>query len=585
MRSRSRLRVSVAAVWLLVVAAIADAAGAQRLRMTIDRSELTIGESAILEVTVEGSLRAKPRLPELPDFEVHHLKSRSEIDYVNGRVSRHITHRWSLTPVSTGEFRIGPAEVEIGGQLHASRSLAVRVLPASRRPPEPAAVFVSASVSERRPFVGQQVLYSWRFYHRVRVAGARLDPLDLDPFLVEDLGEVRKYRTTWGGSEYQVSELRKALFAQRPGRVVLPATRLQVEVVAASARRRRPSPFDDFFGSRVETESRVLRSEPIELEVRPLPPSPPGFSGLVGSFTVATWLSDSEPVVGESVTQKITVSGAGNVHRIGRPDLATPPGFKVYEDEAATSLDRSGLGLEGSRTFSRALVPMAPGSATIPGVKLVYFDPSRESYEIASSPAVTVEVSPGAGREELRLTEATGSSGGREPVRILAEDVRPIVRDPESVRPRRLPSGLLWLVAPPLVFGLLAAVRHRTERSATDLEVQRRRRRRARHRALGALRRSRRDPEGVSAAAAFRILRHYIGDKAGREGGTLTAPECASILTALGVEPSTVAEVGTFLDELAAAQYGSRPDDGSGWQEERLRGLLRSLERQLGRSR
>jgi hypothetical protein len=64
------------------------------------------------------------------------------------------------------------------------------------------------------------------FYNRARVADPRLDALDLAGFLVEDLGAVRTFRATEGGVEYEVSEIRKALFAQRPGTITIPPSRL-----------------------------------------------------------------------------------------------------------------------------------------------------------------------------------------------------------------------------------------------------------------------------------------------------------------------------------------------------------------------
>ena len=109
----------------------------------------------------------------------------------------------------------------------------LRVLPAAARPRSSRPVFVTASVSNTNPYVGEQVLFVWRFYYRARIADPRIDSLDLGEFLVEDLGEVRNLQATEGGVQYEVSEIRKALFAQRPGTFVIPPSRLTVQLVQA----------------------------------------------------------------------------------------------------------------------------------------------------------------------------------------------------------------------------------------------------------------------------------------------------------------------------------------------------------------
>ncbi len=91
-----------------------------------------------------------------------------------------------------------------------------------------------------------------------------------------------------------MSEIRKALFAQRPGTITIPPSRLVVQLVQSSQPRRGidpfdgvSSPFDEFFG-RMRTETVNLVTEPITVTARALPPAPAGFSGLVGDFTVTS---------------------------------------------------------------------------------------------------------------------------------------------------------------------------------------------------------------------------------------------------------------------------------------------------------
>jgi hypothetical protein len=573
--------------WPLLAAIVgvlgARAADAQALRLTISRAEITTEEQAVLALTVEGG-GAEPKAPPMSGFRARYHGAEQQISFVNGRMSRSVTYRWVLQPLEVGEFTIGPAELEVDGEIRRSNSFTVRVLAAADRPRSERPVFLTASVSDQRPFAGEQVVFVWRFYRRARVADPRLETLDLGGFLVEDLGDVRMFTTTEGGVEYEVSEIRKALFAQRPGTITIPPSRLDVQLVHPSRRQPSPfdgrvsSPFDEFFGQ-LRTESQVLVTEPLGVEVRPLPPAPADFSGLVGSFTIASTLSATAVAVGESLTQKITVSGAGNLHLMGDLPLDELEGFKVYRDQPTVEIDRSGARLTGAKTFTRALVPLEAGEVTVPETRLVYFDPESERYVTAIAKAVVLDVAPGEGPEDLKLTESMSSSRGKVAVQILGDDVRPIHRDLDAVRRPRGPAlAPLLLAAPPLVYLGLLLVRRRQLRHRSDSGL--RRRRTALRRALGEIGGG---PGPIEPSAASGILRRYVGDRVGAAGGALTAHDCAERLARRGVGDAEVAAVTAFLTRLDAADYGGGA--GATVEKAELRDLLERLERELRRER
>ena len=43
-------------------------------------------------------------------------------------------------------------------------------------------VFVTVQVSTDKPYVGEQVIYTWRLYRRVNISDARLEPQTFDGF-------------------------------------------------------------------------------------------------------------------------------------------------------------------------------------------------------------------------------------------------------------------------------------------------------------------------------------------------------------------------------------------------------------------
>jgi hypothetical protein len=469
------------------------------------------------------------------------------------------------------------------------KHVTVRILEASSKPQDRRELFIATTVSNRQPYVGEQVIYTWRFYRRVRIGGANLTPLEFEGLLVEDLGDVREYKTTLNGIDYVVNEIRKALFPSEEGTVTIPGSELTCEVLVQTRRRSR-SLFDDFFG-RTQTQTKMLRSAPIELDVRPLPSPPAGFSGLVGDFDITSRISKRQLQVGESATLELTISGSGNVASIGEPPMPDLSAFKIYDDKPTTSVDRSSSGLAGRKSFNKALVPMEPGELVVPPFRLVYFDPREGSYRTESTPALSLDVAPADGKEELRLTEFVAPTTGKVAVRILADDILPIDKGLDAISSRRpgRTAGALWLgslLAPPLAFVGVFALRRRQARMEKDAGL--RRRRRALSRALSSLRgmesNARGGDAGESIRLASRCVREYVGDTLGLEGAALTAAETDAHLRARGVDEKLVRETHELLDQLEAAQYGSAQASAA---LERLtpsiRALLKRLEKQIRR--
>ncbi len=557
-------------------------AAAQSVQATVDRNQIALDEQLQLTVRVEGSQRVRPELPPMPDFEVIERGQSTSMQIINGRVSQALSFNYILVPRRTGTFTIGPATAELNGETFSSRAFTVTVLEASAEPSQSRDHFVVARVGNEAPFVGEQVLFTWRFYWRTRPADARLGTLAFGDLLVEDLGEVREYQTTVGGVQYAVSEIRKVLFAQRPGTFVIPSSDLNISVPVQRQRSRR-SLLDDFFGS-VQTRNQVLRTEPIELEVRPLPPAPQGFSGLVGTFEVRSAITKRELKVGESATLEVTVSGTGNAQLIAEPPLPDLSQFKLYDDSPVSSVDRSGTQMRGSKSFRKALVPLVSGSLTIDPVSLIYFDPGAEQYRTATTEPIELEVAPSEGTEELMLTESMAPTTGKVAVRILADDILPVHRGLEVLESERLHGWRAWLwgglwLLPIAGFGTLLILQRRRASFDADRGLRRRR---------GALRRAMAEVDSIEsgdvrerAARSSRILREYVGDKLGVEGSALTPIEVEGMLEERGVEEGLARRIREVLDRLEAAQYASGTMDRPGSGGPALGPLLRDLEKAL----
>jgi len=228
--------------------------------------------------------------------------------------------------------------------------------------------------------VGQQIVYRLQILRELEVESVRF---------TRDLG-FPSFRTEWlpgqspdpaiadVGDHALIFEERRALFPVRAGELEIPAARLACVSAAQTA----------------EVEVPATR-----VRVRELPSTgqPPGFGGVVGPVVVQAHISSERVALGQSLALSVTVRGAANAWDAAAPfDPARDlPGVDVYAHPPETDRE-AGRRLDVRRSFSYELVPRAAGAFSIPALRVPYFDPERERYEIAEAPALRFAVEPAA---------------------------------------------------------------------------------------------------------------------------------------------------------------------------------------------
>lgn len=258
------------------------------------------------------------------------------------------------------------------------------------------------SVEPKRAYVGQQVLYRVRILRRESVTDVSwheslsfpslrsewLPGRSPDP-AIRDIGE-----------HAVVYEERRALFPLRAGRLRIPGATLRCALEENAERRDVLAPV-----------------EPVTLEVLELPESgrPEDFSGVVGPIELRLSVGQHRVRLGESVPLSFTARGEANVWDV-RLDLA-----RTLSEAGVQEIDlfagRARVTLEpGDRLSARfarryELVPRRAGRLRLPSLRVPYFDPETESYHVARTAPLEIEVQPRA--QPGAETSAPGASTSR----------------------------------------------------------------------------------------------------------------------------------------------------------------------------
>ncbi|MFH1686782.1 MAG: BatD family protein [bacterium] len=558
---------------LLSLAATVMGTGGDEVSIDVKVSPAKIGmdEQAILEVTIAGPQQnlPDPKIPTLAAFEVYSQGRSSNISIVNGKVESSVTYRYVLIPQKAGTFPIdnigvvynnkrvngNSVTLTVGGQGSGSATSTPDRL--NETSGDGRDYLLEAAVDNKEPFVNQQVTLTLRFLTAVRYYGSpELTEPTTTGFWTEVIGNETPFYQAIDGRRYKVIERKYALFPTQTGELTIGRAAITTTVAAADNSRRDPfSVFNDFFGRGKEV---VVRSQPIKLNVKPLPVSgrPEEFTGTIGKFNMSVRADKREVEVNQPIAVTISINGTGNVKSVAEPPIPELDDFRVYRASANEKTTTQNDKLGGTKVFEEVFIPKRPGDLEIPALTFAYFDPEAAQFRtIRSSPINVKVIRPEgyAGDADLpyRAPEMTIGSGAR--------DIRHIRGDLGQLQPRNrlvLLTPLYMAINgfPVVVLAALVVWRRRRDRLTADRGLARARgaSRMARKRLAKA--RSLASPAHTEAfhAEVYRALTSYLADKLNISPHGLTSDAISRILAERGAAQDLIDSV---LDIVKACDF------------------------------
>jgi len=521
---------------LIAALSVSHAAEGLSFTASVDRNRIALSDSLLLTLSVSGTGRApEPSLPALPEFDVSSRGSSSRVEIINGKMTAQTDYQYELIPKQAGNLIIGAATLDYKGHTYRTDPIRIFVEKTSTTQKTPGNLFLTTDVSIQTPYVGQQILYRLRFFRHIQVVNTSLSELKFDGFRVEDLGKEMNYDTIRKGIRYQVTEVRKILSPVGSGEITIPGVTLRCEVPA-----RRQNGLDPFFGDSFfnlgigPTRTRVLRTEPIRITVRPLPEKgkPDDFSGAVGRFTMEADLGRKEVREGESSTLTITIRGEGDLSGVTRPAISGIKDFKLYNDQPKIARKAEGERILSEKTFKTALVPLKSGLLKIPPISFSFFNPEEGAYQHVMTHPFEIRVLPSARTETTHPVEPEAAHPSKKTVKMIGRDILPIATDLKGSLDRSFspfsPAAGIVFVLPFLSYTIVFLLKKRRDRLARDPGYARRITAfRTAHREIRKVRALSTGKDGNQDALIRldRTLRNYLGDKLDLAGKARTASE------------------------------------------------------------
>ena len=570
------------AVTLIVAVMPAVHAQQQDIDVTaeVDKTELAVGEEFTLWIKIDGALN--PRQPAIPNYDGIRRLGPPSIQWVrDGTGTTVFAYVYRFEATKVGKVTIEPISVTVSGQTLSTEQVEVEVFqglvvptpgPGQGQPSsddessEDGIMFVTASIDDDKPYLGQQVTYAFKFYRRSvlfpsfgRFGQPRYAPPGFSGFWNGQETDQDEYTETIGSNRYQVVELQTVLFPTVVGTLVIEPAGLTVPI--------------DFFES-----PNFLETDPIVIEVQPLPPTAPaGFTGAVGSFDISAEVDNTNGKLNEPVQLTVRVEGEGNVETL--PDPAWPDfeDWRVFESPSESSSSVVDGQLVGTRTYESVLVPEKAGVLTVPEIGYTFYDPSVEEYVEAVTEPIVMSIAEADGMSPL-----LPSPGGGTAVERAGSDVRHIKPVPSTLQQsggRFIGAAAYWAVWTIPLLALVGAVAWRRRQTASERDLAAARKRNALPEARNALARAGQSGADPRVAVAD-ILSEYLSARLDMPVTGLTHEAVDRWLQGLGVPLELALQVEGILGAAEMAKYAPEVGDALAAEEhfERAARLLNEIE-------
>lgn len=605
---------------------------------SLSQPSAEVGELVEYQITVSGARAARlPRQIAVDGLDITYSGESTQVQMHNFNLTMNVTYTYTVVPQRTGRFVIPPQTIEAGGQRLVTNSVTLEVSTggtagggrggtggsAGADAEGARSYYAELVLPKQTAFVGEAIPVELRIYVDNRIHWQHQNPPTVsgEGFALQKFTKPAQNEVTKDGRLYDLLTFRTAITPAKAGKLTLGP--VSIETIAQlprprprpRARQRPRGIFDDFFDDDLlndrlfnlnPPQKLVISSEPVEIEVKPLPSAgqPKHFSGAVGQFEFHVEARPEKVRAGDPVTINARVSGRGNFDRAGAPRVAAEDGWRSYPPSVNFEADDD-VGISGTKTFDFAAIPEA-GENRLPLLEWSYFDPVKEKYVTLKGGGAPIEVE---GRPPVATQQPTsppvagagtgtgaGATAQPSPGADASPDAAPAARAAPatavatsdilyirtdearwgaSFEPlyRRRGFWLAQLVPLGVLLGLAGLHLQRTRRG--DMRAQQHAQwRRERIELAGTLRRGG-VSEGDFLDAAVRAIQLDAAMTTGREPATVDAGEACAART---LDARTAERVRALFAERAELRYAGAARGAREFPHDRREQILQTLE-------
>ena len=455
-----------------------------QVRVSLSRSQISLGENAIATITLDGLAANQEPEFSVPNGLNSQLVGDSNLTrMINGAVAQSRVMQYMITANKAGDYTLGPAKIKMGNRVIQSQPSQLKVVAAGQNAGNAKAAddavqkmaFLQLVVPKTEYYLGEVFPVEMNLYFQS--ARADMPQLKSDGFALSNPPQHLQNRVRIGNGTYQQHSFRYAGRALKSGEVTFGPAECNIDIQIPV------QDTDPFFGGiiqRYRSQSTQLKSDPIKLTILPLPTEnrPASFNGAIGKFVFRASVSKTQVSVGDPISINVEITGQGAWDAVQLPAFDAWRDFKIYppNNEFARADE---LGIQGAKKFEIIVVPENSDVKEIPALSFSYFDPELKNYQTITQPAVPIRVlaaNSAPAQPSVTVGKATAPPANETPVANDILHIKPHFGLTASLDAPALGRPWFWLLnAFPLVgWAVLTTARKRAERLAGDPRNQRR---------------------------------------------------------------------------------------------------------------
>lgn len=581
-----------------------------KFEASLDKKKVAIGDTAQLGLSFYGTQSMPaPDIGNIDGLEIRYNGPSSMMTVLNGQISSSVTHMYTVVPLKTGRFQIGPFSFKYKGNNYTSNITFLDVSEESVSKQEPKEsplpeemnlddrMFVTLDVGKLAAYVNELIPVTVKlFVNRLNVSDIQLPTFAQEGFSKIEFREPKQYRENLNGMLYDVLEFKTNIFGTKPGEYKLGPAKIKSNImvkknIAKAQVQEDPfggsafkdSFFDDFF-TRYERHPVELSSQEAHIIISPLPTEgrPSDFSGAVGDYQFIFNASPTKLKVGDPITLRMDVNGTGNFNTVLSPKLDNVTGFRVYEPQVKTE--------NNSKTFRQVLIPETDQVTQVPAAKFVYFNPAKKEYITIKQGPVSLQVEKG--KEEApsqvigplpSVTIAPGPEG-----ETLGRDIIYIKESPGKLANKgyglyKSKIFIIIVTLPLIIFISLYFAEAKRNRMKTDMVYAGRRHAlKAARKGLKALRRQAlSDDPKIFYETLFKALQNYIGNRIRIPPAGITSDIVEHLLSSNKIESAMLHNIKNLFETCDNVRFASSKPDGYKMQDDikELEEIIKYFER------
>jgi hypothetical protein len=254
-------------------------------------------------------------------------------------------------------------------------------------------LFVKASASKMKVYVGEPVLITYRLYTRLKSHSRVVKQPAFTGCSVHEMttNDLVSERVVVNGKTYNSYLFRKVqLIPLQAGKMLIGQASVENSVTfLASSSDLRNLYYDQPTGNE---HSVTLTTDPVSVEVLPLPDNISTHT--LGKYTISAKLKKDTSAANESNALIVTVEGAGNFKSLGEPEIKWQESIYHFDAVETDEIDKLSFPLAGKRVYEIPFEANSAGKVEISPISLSFFDPAKGTVQTSRSTPLQLTVTP-----------------------------------------------------------------------------------------------------------------------------------------------------------------------------------------------